>query len=303
MTDTTFTNSTGNSEPSTSQQSPVVSLLWRLILVTGGALGIAIGTALVSEWIWGPEMSLPKHITTAVGMFLLAVPLVVVVRRFLDRRPISTLGFTRGVTAWRDLLYGAATWLLPAAIGLTIALGAGWLHIEIEATAAELIGVVVLLIALVFVNEAFPEELIFRGYIYRNLVARLVPWVAIGVQAVIFAAWGTTLWVVSHGWEVLGERLLIFFGGGIAIGCLRQVSRSLWAPIGFHLAFQVVMQLFAFSQYIDIDVSSDQVFTLATAVVAFVTVTMVASLLWRGTPNWTTPEPDQPADQSSDPAS
>src|SRR5690606_315451 len=154
--------------------------------------------------------------------------------------------------------------LLPAAVGLGIAVAAGWLRIDIDATLTATVGVVLLLVVLVLVYEAFPEELIFRGYVYRNLTAAMASWLAVLVQSLAFAAFGTTLWVVTEGWGVLLERLVLFFGMAVVAGCIRLISGSVWATIGWHLAFQVVMQLFLSSQYLEVSVSSDGVFILAT---------------------------------------
>lgn len=267
-------------------------LLLRLVIVSVGTLLIWLAIASLGMVLWDAEVSLTRHVVNALAAFVLAVPLVVCARRLLDRRPVTTLGLSRGLMAVRDLLYGALTWLLPAAVGLGVALGVGWLQIEIDATVAETIGVALLLIVLVFAYEAFPEELIFRGYIYRNLTAAMAPWLAVLVQALIFAAFGTTLWVVTYGWGVLGERLVLFFGMAIVAGCLRLISGSIWAAVGFHLAFQVVMQLFLSGQYLEVTLSDDGTFIVATAVVAFITAATIARLLWRGQQNWVRPEPD-----------
>ncbi len=264
----------------------------RLAVVGGGALAVWLLVAWVGTAVWGSEMSLTRHAVNALATFVLAGALVTGARRVLDRRRLTTLGLPRGLPAVRDLLYGMATWALPAAVGLAVALGAGWLRIDIDATVMETVGAALLLVALVLVYEAFPEELIFRGYIHRNLSTTMAPWRAILVQALIFAAFGTTLWVITNGWGVLLERLVLFFGLGIVTGCIRLISGSVWGSVGFHLAFQVAMQLVLSDRYLEVTLSSDWAFIAATAVVAFATATTIAGFLWRGRENWTRPEPD-----------
>lgn len=149
-----------------------------------------------------------------------------------------------------------------------------------------------LISALVLVYEAFPEELIFRGYVYRNLTAAMAPWLAVVAQALVFAAFGTTLWVITSGLGVLLERLVLFFAMAVVLGCIRLIAGSIWAAVGFHLAFQVFMQLGLSGRYLDVTVSNENVFLAATALVAFVTAALVAGFLWRGQENWTRPEPD-----------
>lgn len=273
----------------------VGSLALRLGLITAGTLLIWLGVTQLTTALWSAEMSLQKHIANAVGAFALAVPMVLVINRYLDHRPVSALGLHAERWAGCDALYGALTWLIPAGLGLTVALLLGGVEIRINSSITELVGVILLLILLVFVYEAFPEELIFRGYIYRNLTAAVAPWAAVVIQALLFSAFGTALWVITHGWGVFLERSVLFFAMAVVVGCIRLISGSLWAAIGFHLAFQVVMQLFLSAQYVDIEISNDAVFTLATAVVAFCAATTVAGLLWRGATNWTKPEPDLPS--------
>lgn len=273
---------------------PVLPLVWRLGLITAGTLLLWVGVIQLTTALWGPEASLPRNVTNAVGVGVPAVAMVLIFRRRVDRRPVSTLGLHTGKRAVRDFLYGALTWLIPAALGLTAALLFGWVDISINSPVVELIGVVLLLIVLVFVYEAFPEELIFRGYIYRNLAATVSPLISVLIQALLFCAFGTALSGIIDGWgaSVFLERSSLFFVMGIVIGCLRVMSGSLWAGMGFHVAFQVAMQLALGSSYVDITISDEAVFTLATAGLAFLAATSVAGRLWRRRTNWSTPEPE-----------
>ncbi|WP_413450095.1 CPBP family intramembrane glutamic endopeptidase [Georgenia phoenicis] len=271
---------------------PRLPVAVRVGVVTVGALLGWLAVAALGTRVWGEGTSLPRHAVSAVSASVIALALVVAARRLLDRRPLRTLRLPGGWKAVRDLLFGALSWLLPAAVGLGVALAAGWVRIEIDASGAETAGVVLLLAVLVLVYEAVPEELLFRGYVYRNLTTVLAPWLAIVVQALLFATFGTVLWVLTSGWGVLGERLVLFAGMGVVAGCIRLISGSVWATVGWHLAFQVVMQLFLSGQYLEVVVSDTTTFTVATAVVAFATSTTIAGFLWRGEENWTRPEPD-----------
>ncbi|MDS2172281.1 CPBP family intramembrane metalloprotease [Nesterenkonia sp. CL21] len=269
---------------------PRLSLPARLSVTVLGCLAIWVSVTHLTALWWGDEMTLGRHVANAVGVLLLAVPMVVVLRRLIDRRPLATLGLPGWSTALTDLVRGMLTWVLPAGIGLAAVVLFGWVEIRVDAAPGELLGAVLLLILLVFVFEAFPEELIFRGYIYRNLADVMAPWVAVVVQALLFSAFGTVLWVITAGWGVLLERSVMFFAMAVVVGLLRVMSGSIWGPIGFHLAFQVTMQLVLSSHYAAIEVDDEAIFTLATAVLAFCAATTVAALLWRGPVNWSTPE-------------
>lgn len=273
---------------------PRLPLILRMIIILAVTLLIFMGVTRVNDALFGVEMSLTKHAANTLGTVILIPPMVLAVRRFLDRRPFSPLGFGVARFAGRDLLYGAITWLVPALLGLTVALSLGWLDIRLGSSVPEVLTAVLLLAVLVFLLEAFPEELIFRGYIHRNLLAALAPWLAVIVQALLFTTFGVVLWVISAGWGVLLERAAIFFAMGVVLGIIRHISGSLWAAIGFHLGFQVTMQLFLGGNYADIQISDESVFTLATAIVAFCTASLVAGGLWRGDQDWRHAVPDVP---------
>lgn len=281
-----------NTSPRPVRPSRLTTLLLRMLVVTAGALLIWLGVISLTDVLLGAEMSAAKHIANAVGIFVLTVPLTLALRRYVDRLPVATLGLRSDRPAWSSLLLGAATWLLPATVGLGVSLSVGWLEIRLSSSTWELIGAVALLVVLVFTFEAFPEELIFRGFIQRNLSAAIAPWVTVAVQAGFFMLWGAALWVIANGWGVLAERAVLFFVMGVVLGAIRHIAASLWAPIGFHTAFQATMQLMLGTRYADIDVSSEWIFTLATAVLAFCTATTIAGGIWRGPRNWKYPEPE-----------
>ncbi len=117
-----------------------------------------------------------------------------------------------------------------------MAIVVGWLEFRLDSPISEVITAVLLLTVLVFSLEALPEELVFRGYVHRNLIAVVLPWAAVTAQALIFVAFGLSLWVISAEWGVLVERVALFFAMGVVPGIIRHISGSLWVTIGFHLA-------------------------------------------------------------------
>ena len=71
--------------------------------------------------------------------------------------------------------------------------------------------------------------------------AFLVPrWLAVGARAALFA-----LWSVAVGAAPTIDRVLLLFVVATVLGAIRTITGDLWAPIGFHLAFQTVKQRFA----------------------------------------------------------
>lgn len=94
------------------------ALLLRMLAVTAGAVLIWRDVISLTDQLVGTEMSLTKHIANAVCIFVLTVPLILALRRFVDQLPVTTLGLRTDRSAWSSLGLGATTWLLPAAAGL-----------------------------------------------------------------------------------------------------------------------------------------------------------------------------------------
>ncbi|OLT29724.1 CAAX protease [Nocardiopsis sp. CNR-923] len=253
-------------------------LIWQLMGWLDGAL------------FPGEELTTANHVVNALVVFVLAVPMVWAARRFLDRRPWGGLGLTGVREGWRPFLVGAAAWGLPGAAAIAVCLVLGWSSMGAAAPWAELVPRIALLAVLVLVFEAVPEELIFRGYLFRNLNAAMPAWLAVLAQAALFALFGSTLWVLSQGWGVLVERLPLFLVMGIVLGCVRVVTGNVWACVGFHLVFQTVAQTLLNSDYMQVQ-GVDAV--TATAFLApFVFGVPTAMLLTPSAGRWRRREPD-----------
>lgn len=76
-----------------------------------------------------------------------------------------------------------ACWLIPAGIGLVVTLTLGWAEVSFAALDGRTLLLALYLPLLVFLFEALPEELVFRGYFYRNLADRYSRWIAVIGQA------------------------------------------------------------------------------------------------------------------------
>ncbi|MBB5481452.1 CPBP family intramembrane glutamic endopeptidase [Micromonospora parathelypteridis] len=181
----------------------------------------------------------PTHAVGAIITTVLVVPLVVLARRLLDRRPWAGLGLPPLRVGWRRLLLGMACWLVPAAVGFALCLGLGWVEISVRTSVGDALRVAALLVVLVFLKEALPEELVFRGYLQHNLATRLPAWQAVIGQAALF-----TLFGFLTGAARSVDRLVLFTVFALLLGAFRAATGDIWAGIGFHVAFQTVAQLF-----------------------------------------------------------
>ncbi|GAA2685319.1 type II CAAX endopeptidase family protein [Streptomyces aculeolatus] len=187
----------------------------------------------------GRDYDRPTHAARAVLTTVLVVPAVVLARRLLDRRPWHGIGLPLSRTAARHFLLGAACWLLPAAAGFALCLGTGWVEVTRREPVAEVAGVAAMLVVLVFLYEALPEELVFRGYLQRNLLTALPAGRTVVGQAVLFMLFGFLVGVARSPF-----RLFLFFAFGLLLGAFRVATGDIWTGIGFHVAYQSAAQLF-----------------------------------------------------------
>lgn len=213
-----------------------VAILWLAVLAVFHAKSV------IAIALFGPDYGVDRHIVMALLTTALAVPLVVLARRYLDREPLAGLGLALDLSSLRPFAIGAVAWLLPFAVGVTACLALGLVTVTPLAPWSEILAFVPLLIVLVFLLEALPEELAFRGYIQANLGKILPLWAAVAVQAILFGSWGVALWFLSSG-GIEPLHASLFYVMGAILGMLRVITGSVWTGIGFHLAFQTVAQL------------------------------------------------------------
>src|SRR5690625_4888728 len=264
-------------------------LLLRVLVVFLAATAIWILLVWLNAKVAGGALNIPARVANAALISALVLPLVVGARRALDRRSWRGLGLQRGREGRRAFLIGLLAFLLPSALGLAVTLASGWVTLEARVPMATILGWAALLVVIVFFSEALPEELLFRGYLQRNLTTALAPLVAAIVQAVLFTVFGTALWVATEGWGVLAERGLMFLAMGVLLGLLRIQTGSVWTPVGFHLAFQVVAQSLLGDR---VATDNEAGLLLGAVVSAFVLGTTVVSLLHKPDANWSRSEPE-----------
>ena len=158
--------------------------------------------------------------------------LLLLLRRYLDRRPIRSMGFYRtGPNAfssiWLALLLGAfpilGTTLVLWAVGSLRFLGPGDLFEP---------G----LLVPVLIVAAFMEEIMCRGYSYQNFLDIRRPVVGVIVTSTIF-------WLMhSLNNEVWSSPIpsINLFLAGVELALAYQVSRNIWFPTALHFSWNYV---------------------------------------------------------------
>ncbi|MBM2622786.1 CPBP family intramembrane metalloprotease [Actinoplanes sp. LDG1-06] len=248
----------------------------RIAIVFTAATLIWLAVFALSDALWGRGYDRGRHVASAFAISALVVPMVLLAYRRLDRVPWEKLRKARSRTASRLFGLGAAGYLIPAAVAVTACVLLGWLTIEPRGSVPVTILSALALIGLVFLYEALPEELVFRGYLYRTLVSVMPAWVAVFAQAALFTLFGV---IIGAAGSV--DRVVLFFGFAVVQGFIRQVTGSLWAPIGFHVAFQACEQLVgdAWNRFVVDDLALLQQFALG--LIPLATAVGVIQLLQR----------------------
>ncbi len=195
----------------------------RLLVMLPVFLGVALVVGLTTSAVSG----------SAVGSVAVGVPLAIGVAwlyrwtvRRTERRPVAEL--TRdgvGTDLLRGLAVGGA--LFVAVIGL-ITLAGGY-RVEGFGSVGGLVATLGGMSAV-----AVSEEVLFRGVLFRLVEEQAGTWWAAGISALLFGLLhllnpGATLW---GAFAVAAEA-------GLLLAAAYVATRSLWLPIGLHLAWNV----------------------------------------------------------------
>ncbi|MDQ4092027.1 MAG: CPBP family intramembrane metalloprotease, partial [Actinomycetota bacterium] len=215
-------------------------LTWRILLAWLGLFGcvLIIGMAAQAATAWLP--SVISYVAGGLGITASALCLVFLLRRHADRRPWSGIGLTADRAAILHLLFGIvlAAIVTTVAAAATVQLGLadwGWSADATKKSAEQGLGASIIMIAMsTLLVQGLPEELVFRGYMFRNLGGTLPLWATVASSSLLF---GSMHVFSSGGATTLGERVLYavaMTGFGLMLAACRTVSGTLWLAIGFH---------------------------------------------------------------------
>lgn len=170
----------------------------------------------------------PGHPAAAYWAFLAAAVAATVATIALPERGRWNLGLAAPpFVALRELAFGIGV----AAVLLFIADAAILLTTELRHQRND--GFPWRELAIVFIPAVLHEELLFRGYVYQKL-RRGTGWFAVVFMALAFAA--------LHAGNAGVTRLALanIFVAGILIALVYDRYQRLWAPIGLHLAWNLI---------------------------------------------------------------
>lgn len=179
-------------------------------------------SAVWSNFVWSPELWFTVS-------FVLSFLLVFACRKFIDRRSFESLGFY-AEHFYPDAVIGFAlgTFLISTgALVLYYMNSLKWTDIVYSPKDFFFSFILLTMIAV-------SEELIFRGYVLRNLMKSFNKWIAVLLSAMLFSIVHNS----NLGIPALG--IINTFLGGLVLGVAYVITRSLWLPIFFHLSWNFI---------------------------------------------------------------
>jgi uncharacterized protein len=158
--------------------------------------------------------------------------------RWLERLPLSSLGYDSREGWWREILTGCAISALMVTAVVGIQSAGGGTRISLNPASFKTIAAGVALAFAVLILAGAFEELLFRGYAFQTLLRGVRAWVPILILSVFFGA--------AH-WSNPDRTLVstantVLAGIWLAAAYLR--TRGLWFPTALHFAWNWMMGAF-----------------------------------------------------------
>ena len=232
---------------STKKQS---ALIYRRIAVAWILIFIALTLAgYIGDYIEDQEVTSKRvrYLVQAIIMSGIVIPGIWYLSRGYSQNLKQAIGWISLTRAVKWMILGILIFFFPLVFTLLCTEIFGWGNAVIHASTTQL-QTIFFGVLTVFLFEALPEELAFRGFIYSHLNSIHSKWKAGLITVVLFvllpiilvlfqsAFLDMEVRVGGQGSLSLSYILTMFFFGSF-VQYLRILSGSIWLGIGFHLAF------------------------------------------------------------------
>ncbi|MDQ0174670.1 CPBP family intramembrane glutamic endopeptidase [Bacillus chungangensis] len=214
---------------------------WILLLLTGWVtftvgFFLSVLSATIAEQQFGVSENVRKLIQGLV-MSGLVVPPILYLYQHVYR--LTGIKPKKPVYSWKSAYHfitGVLLAIVLASLGFMIATAQGWVIIEQWHTPDHWFTALLINSIFAFLFEALPEELAFRGMLYDVLRHRFSTWLAVLFQTLLFV-----LSAIANGGGP-GMYIIQILCFGICLQLLRLWTGSLWATIGFHIAYLEIIR-------------------------------------------------------------
>ena len=215
----------------------IKSLLSFFLLVVpqffGGIVLLLLGYDLSK--INNANINLNTMITLEYSMIISMGIMLWIFMKFIDKQPLIEIGFqTKG--RLKEFNYGLILGLLIMAFAYVFLSLIGEIVFENYTFDLQKIFLSIIL----FVGVSIFEEVIFRGYMLKNLLESFNPYVALFISSIFFS--------LIHGSNpnVTTLGLCNIFLAGFFLGASYIFTKNLWFPIALHFSWNFFQSMFGF---------------------------------------------------------
>lgn len=150
--------------------------------------------------------------------------------RFIDKRPFALLGINFSENWYKEFITGLFYGFVLVTLIFLILLFSGSAKLSFG-NIGMFSAKTFLKYLLTFIIAGILEELMMRGYLLQALIEGSRDWIAIFTTSLLFSL----AHLSNENWAWNGT--LSAFLGGILLSIMYIKTRSLWMPIGFHIAW------------------------------------------------------------------
>ncbi|MFL2666659.1 MAG: lysostaphin resistance A-like protein [Flavobacteriaceae bacterium] len=181
------------------------------------------------------NIDLNMMISLEYSMIFTMVIMLWLFMRFIDKQPLIEIGFqTKG--RLKEFNYGLILGLLIMAFAYVFLSLIGEIVFENYTFDLQKIFLSIIL----FIGVSIFEEVIFRGYMLKNLLESFNPYVALFISSIFFS--------LIHGSNpnVTAIGLCNIFLAGFFLGASYIFTKNLWFPIALHFSWNFFQSMFGF---------------------------------------------------------
>ena len=181
------------------------------------------------------NIDLNMMISLEYSMIFTMVIMLWLFMRFIDKQPLIEIGF-QTVGRLKEFNYGLILGLLIMAFAYVFLSLIGEIVFENYTFDLQKIFLSIIL----FIGVSVFEEVIFRGYMLKNLLESFNPYVALFISSIFFS--------LIHGSNpnVTTLGLCNIFLAGFFLGASYIFTKNLWFPIALHFSWNFFQSMFGF---------------------------------------------------------
>lgn len=217
----------------------VTVVLSMFVMILGIGL-ISAGFYLLAQALTGaPAAGMLRTVlkVASFAMTTVVAVLLILLWRNLAHLPMTSFGLRPASRTWLLVPgFALAIGVNYAAAGLAVVSGASsWGPLQFTPE-------LVMAVVVIFLGQAFPEELLWRGHL-AGLLSRRLGRIAVMITTAV--AFGAIHIVSGSDAQGLGEQLLYVLqaiGLGFLMAAMRYGTASLWMAIGFHTGYNAFFE-------------------------------------------------------------